>query len=149
MTYMTDTMLPDPDLREELYADVPSKRLIAWVIDVILISVMTLVLLPFTAFLAIFILPAFYAVISFLYRWVTITRGSATLGMRVAAVELRQADGQPMDMGSAFLHTAGYFVSVAVFPLQLISIALMLMTDRKQSLTDHVLGSAALNKRAA
>ena len=146
MTDMTAPSLPDPDVRPELYADVPSKRFFAWIIDVIIISVLTLLALPFTLFLAFFILPAFYAVISFLYRWVTIANGSATLGMRIASVELRQSNGERMDLGSAFLHTAGYFVSLAVFPLQLISIALMLMTERKQGLTDHILGTAGLNK---
>jgi hypothetical protein len=37
---------------------------------------------------------------------------------------------------------------MAAFPLQFVSIGLMLMTERKQGLTDHVLGTAAVNRAA-
>ena len=37
---------------------------------------------------------------------------------------------------------------MAIFPLQLVSIVLMLISDRKQGLTDHLLGTVALNRSA-
>lgn len=148
MTATDMTNLPDPVRDAELYADVPTKRLFAWVIDVVLISLITLLLLPVTLFTAIFYLPFLYALVSFLYRWVTLSRRSATPGMRMAAISLRQSNGDAFDTTTAFLHTAGYFVSLAVFPLQLISIAAMLIGERKQGLTDLLLGTAALNARA-
>lgn len=148
MTAFDMTALPDPEVDEALYADVTAKRLFAWVIDVVLISLLTLVMIPFTLFIGLFFLPLMYGVLSFLYRWVTISRGSATLGMRAAAIELRQHDGSPMTPSAAFLHTTGYFVSVTVFPLQLVSVAMMLITERKQGLTDMIMGTAALNRRA-
>ena len=141
--------LPDPTREAEFYQDVPAKRLIAWVADVFLISLITALLTLLSLFTALLILPLVYATVSFLYRWVSLTRRSATPGMRFAAIELRSRDGGPLDGATAFFHTVGYFVSVAVFPLQLVSIALMLMSERKQGLTDMVLGTAALNRRAA
>ncbi len=138
--------LPDPETRPEFYEGVPAKRLFAWVIDVVLIAVLTAVILPFTAFVGMFFLGALYLITSFLYRWVTLARGSATIGMRVLSVELRDRFGDRLDSGTAFLHTLGYTVSVAVFPLQLISIALMLISNRAQGLSDHFLGTAAINR---
>ena len=52
-------------------------------------------------------------------------------------------------MSQAALHTIGFYISFAVFPLQILSILLMLLSERRQGLTDHVLGSAMINRRAA
>ena len=90
-----------------------------------------------------------YAVISFMVRVVTLANWSGTPGMRLMAIELRTGQGERFDLGSAFMHTLGYAVSLAVFPLQLISIVLMLTSSRAQGLSDHILGTAALNKAAA
>ncbi|MEL7459845.1 MAG: RDD family protein [Pseudomonadota bacterium] len=151
---MTDAMinsnwaLPEPQTHPEFYADTVSKRFFAWVIDVLLISVVTMVIVPFTAFTALFFLPLLYAAISFLYRWWSLAARSATPGMRLTSIELRTADGSRLDTVTAFLHTAGYFVSIAIVPLQLVSIVLMLMSGRRQGLTDHVLSTAAINRTA-
>jgi uncharacterized RDD family membrane protein YckC len=138
--------LPDPETRPEFYAGVPAKRLFAWVVDVVLIALLTALILPFTAFVGIFFLGALYVVASFLYRWVTLARGSATIGMRLLSIEIRDRFGERLDSGTAFLHTVGYTVSVAIFPLQFISAALMLISSRAQGLSDHVLGTAAVNR---
>ena len=114
--------------------------------DVLIIFVIALVLSVFTLFLSFFIFPIFYGVISFLYRWIGLSSRSATIGMRIFSIELRDKDGQTFDGGTAFLHTAGYFVSVAIFPLQLVSIAMMLMSPRRQGLTDAILGTAVVNR---
>ncbi|MEM9969793.1 MAG: RDD family protein [Pseudomonadota bacterium] len=148
---MTDSIIrpnPDPHAHPEFYQDTVTKRLLAWFVDVAIIALIALVLSVFTLFTVLLIFPLFYAVVSFAYRWFTLAGGSATLGMRVFSLELRQDDGAPFDALTAFLHTAGYFASVAVFPAQLISIGMMLMTERRQGLTDTVLGTVAINRRA-
>ena len=143
---MTDfTLRPAPI---EMHADTTSKRFIAWIIDVVLVGILTAIAIPMTFFIGALFAPALYAILSFLYRWVTMANGSATLGMRIMAVSIRHLDGRPLDNGTAFLHVVGYFVTIVVFPLQLFSIALMLMTERKQSLTDHILGTAGFNGAA-
>ena len=146
-TNSNTTQLPHPDTHPEFYEDVVSKRLLAWIVDVLIISVLATFLSIFTLFTAFFIFPLFYAVISFLYRWTSLARKSATPGMRLFAIEFRRGDGSYFDGGTAFLHTAGYFASVAIFPAQLVSIAMMLLTPRRQGLTDAILGTAALNAR--
>ena len=142
------TSHPNPMSHSDLYRDVPSKRLFAWIMDVFLITLLTLFLSLFTLFTALFIFPLFFAVISFLYRWTSLTLFSGTPGMSLMALSILDRDGESLNIRTAFLHTAGYFVSVAVFPLQLVSIALILMSEKHQSLTDMVLGTAAINRRA-
>ena len=141
--------LPDPEYLAELYEDVPSKRLFAWIVDVALIAIIVGVLTLFSFLTALFFLPFLFAVVSFLYRWGTLATRSATPGMRLMSIELRDTQGDFLNGATAFLHTLGYFLSVAIFPLQLVSIAMMLMTRRKQGLSDLALGTVALNKQVA
>ena len=141
--------LADPISQPQFYAGVTSKRLIAWVIDTIIIGILCAIIIPFTAFTGLFFLPFLFLVVGFLYRLVTITGASATLGMQFMAIEFRATDGGRFDLSLAFWHTLGYSINWGVTPLQLVSIALMLISARGQGLTDHVLGTAALNKRAS
>jgi uncharacterized RDD family membrane protein YckC len=136
---------PDPDAFPHLYAGVTLKRGLAWVFDALLILLLVLLALPFTAFTGLFYLPLLWLVVGFLYRWVTLARGSATPGMRFCGIEFRAPGGARLDAAQAGLHTLGYTLSVAVFPVQLVSIASMLMSRRGQGLTDHVLGTVAVN----
>ena len=122
MTPTYASHLPDPHYDAEFYRDVPAKRLMAWGIDVILISVIVAFIVLMSAMLALFLLPLVYMSVSFLYRWMTLAGGSATLGMRVMSIELRTMQGERLDSATAFLHTLGYTVSVVTFPLQLISV---------------------------
>lgn len=140
--------LPDPEYDAAFYADIPVKRLIAWGIDVVVISMLVGLLTMMGLFLPLFFLPFLFLVVSFLYRWASLRSWSATLGMRLVAIELRDADGARLGTSTAFLHTAGYVFSVMTFPLQLISIAMMLTTARRQGLSDMILGTAAINRRA-
>lgn len=142
------TTLPDPDHQAGFYADVPIKRALAWVVDAILIAIMTMVAVPFTLFLSLFFLPLLYLTISFLYRTISLARHSATPGMRLMAIEFRGRTGAKFDPGTAFLHTLGYTLTISTLLPQLLSIGLMLTTARGQGLTDLVLGTVAINKPA-
>ena len=106
---MTETTwhIPDPQFQPEFYADVPTKRLMAWVVDTVLVLVLCLLVLPFTAFTGIFFFPLLFLTLSFAYRVVTIARGSATWGMRLTSIEFRTVQGDRFDLQMAFLHTLG------------------------------------------
>ncbi len=151
-TMTTDPLpgLPDPVARPEFYAGVPMKRALAWGVDAVLILILMVPAYIATALTIIGILlwPILFLLVGFLYRWVTIANGSATPGMRLLSIELRDRDGRRFDAQTAFMHTLGYSVSMAVFPLQVVSIALMLISDRGQGLTDHILGTTAINRAA-
>ncbi|SLN14415.1 RDD family protein [Roseovarius gaetbuli] len=141
--------LPDPETQPEFYADVPTKRLLAFVVDTIVIIAISLAIVPFTAFTGLFFFPVLMAVVGFAYRVITISRGSATWGMRLTAIEFRTASGERFDLGMAFAHTFGLTLSFLLPLLQVISIVLMLTSARAQGLSDHVLGTVAINRRAA
>ena len=146
---MTETWsLPDPYHQPEFYADVPVKRLLAWVVDMLLTAALTALVIPFTAFVGLFFLPVIYLMLGFLYRWITIAGGSATWGMRLMSIEFRDGYGRRFDGGMAFLHTLGYSISIAFPVLQIVSIGLMMTGARKQGLTDNVFGTVAINRRA-
>jgi hypothetical protein len=87
-------------------------------------------------------------VVSFCYRVVTLARGSATWGMRFMSIELRTRHDALFDLPTAVLHTLGYSLSVGMFIIQIASMVLMLTTERRQGLTDLVLGTVALNRRS-
>ena len=140
------TALPDPDYQPQFYQAVASKRLLAWVIDSIIIAVLCFGVSILTV-VGFFIWPLLFLVLGFAYRVVTIANGSATWGMSFAGIELRTLSGQKFDMRLAVLHTAGYSISLAIPVLQIISIIMMLTSSRGQGLTDAFLGTAALNRR--
>lgn len=140
--------LPDPERQPQFYTSVPMKRLLAFAIDTGVVALICAVIIPFTAFTAFFFLPFLFGAVSFVYRTVTLANGSATWGMRFAAIELRTGDGERLDAGTAALHTAGFMVSMMMPLLQVISIVMMLTSARGQGLSDMVLGTVALNRRA-
>lgn len=151
MMHMTNTTwhIPDPDTQPDFYADVPLKRFLAWLVDSLLTLVFCVLVLPFTAFTGLFFLPFLFLAIGLVYRTATIAKGSATWGMRLFALEFRTASGQRFDGTMAFLHSMGFTFSCAVPLVQLASILLMLTGSRAQGLTDLVLGTVAINRRAA
>ncbi len=140
--------LPDPDRQPQFYASVPTKRFVAWVIDIFLTGLICVLIVPFTAFTALFFFPFLLAAVNFIYRIVTLANGSATLGMRFAAIELRTLQGTRLDTGTAVLHTCGFVLCCMVPVLQVISIIMMLTNARGQGLSDTFLGTVALNRRA-
>ncbi|EYD74452.1 RDD family protein [Rubellimicrobium mesophilum DSM 19309] len=140
--------LPDPVREPEFYEGVTTKRGLAWVVDASLTFLLCLLALPFTAFTALFWWPFLWLMVGFLYRWATLSGGSATWGMRLMGITLRARDGGRLDPATAFAHVLGYSVSMAVFPLQLVSVALMIVLGRGQGLTDLALGTAVINKPA-
>ena len=145
---MPTTGLPDPHTQPQFYDGVLIKRALAWVIDIVLIAVLCVLVLPFTAFTGIFFFPFLMLVVGFFYRWFTLAGRSSTWGMRMMAIEFRDHRGGRFDSSAAMMHTLGYSISVAMAPLQLISMIMMAVTPRGQGLTDHLMGTAPINKPA-
>ena len=138
--------LPSADTHPEFYASTASKRLVAWVIDVIITFVITLILTPFTFFIAVLFWPFFFALVGFFYRTTTLATSSSTWGMRLMAIELRRNTGERLDLPTAALHTFGLIISFAMPLLQIASMILMVASDRGQGLTDRVLGTSMINR---
>ncbi len=142
------TSLPDPEYQAEFYALTAPKRLVAWVVDSILIVMLCILAVFLTAFVGLFLWPLLYLIIGFFYRVATLSRGSATLGMRFAGIELRDLSGRRLDGQQVLWHTAGYTLSIAVPVLQVVSIIMMLTSSKGQGLSDSLLGTVMLNRRA-
>jgi len=142
------TSLPDPDYQAEFYAFTAPKRLMAWFIDSLLIVILCLITVVLTAFVGLIIWPLLYLVIGFVYRAATLTSSSATLGMRFAGIELRDLSGRRLDSQKAIMHSAGFTFSMAIPVLQVISIIMMLTNPKGQGLSDALLGTVMLNRRA-
>ena len=140
---------PHPEHDAAFYAGVPAKRLVAWLADSVLIGILTLIALPFTAFLGLFVLPLMWLAVGMAYRIVTLSNGSATLGMRLVAIELRNRYGERFTIAEAATHTLIYTTAMAFFLLQIASIVMMLTGAKAQGLPDHAIGSVAINRPAA
>ena len=140
--------LPDPVRQAEFYADVPTKRLLAFVIDSVLIALICAVVIPLTGFLALFFLGLLGLIVSLIYRIVSLAGSSATPGMRLMSIEFRTHEGHRLSPTLAIIHTLAFTVSMSMVVPQVISIILMLTTGRAQGLTDSLLGTAAINKSA-
>lgn len=138
---------PNPEEQPEFFDGILTKRLIAWIIDTLIILLICLLITLFTAFVGLLFFPLLMIAVGFFYRFATLANGSATWGMRLTAMELRDDEDQPFNGTTAFLHTLGYTISITVAPLQLISVILMVTNSTRQGLTDMILGSVALNRR--
>ena len=138
--------LPHPDYDDAFYDGIPAKRFFAWVVDVLIISAISLVIGLLTLTVLLWVWPILYLTVSFLYRSATIGSGSATLGMRLMNIELRNSLGQRLSGGEAMAHTGLYLFLSASMILQVISIGLIAASQRHQGLHDHILGSAAINR---
>lgn len=140
--------LPGPATKPAFYDGVLIKRLLAWVIDTVVIIVMCALILTFALFLGVFVFPFLMLVVGFFYRWFTIAGRSSTWGMRMTGIELRDGDGMRLQSEMALKHTAAYTVCVIFAPLQLVSAIAICLSDRKQGLPDILLGTTALNRPA-
>lgn len=138
--------LPDPDTQAGFYADVPAKRFFAWLLDSMVIFALSVLMIPLTFFAGLFVFPLLWFTVGLVYRIVTVTRRSATPGMRLMGIELRNSRGESFDLVTASLHTILYSVMLATLVLQVISIVLMLTGPRAQGLHDMLLGTAAINR---
>ncbi len=158
---MTDTIdtylprlpgLPDPALDRTFYEGVPAKRLVAWGVDFLIVGAASLIVIPvlgvLTLGLGFFVAPAIYATLSFLYRVTTLSGRSATWGMRLMGIELRDADGERFGFGMALAHVGLYTLSLIFTIPLLVSGATVLATRYGQTLHDIVLRAAAIRTPA-
>ncbi len=148
MSFTMYSTQPDPERHAEFYDGVLMKRFLAWLFDLVLIAIITAMIVPFTAFTALFFLPVLFLTVGFVYRWLTLSGRSATWGMRLVNIEFLDRQGSRFDSATALLWTIGYSVSMAFVLPQILSAVLMILSPRVQGLTDLVVGSVAINSPA-
>lgn len=155
MTYHDAMSTPDPVLDAQFYDGVPMRRFVAFCIDAAIAFVLWCAVLLVGLFLTILTLgagaPLLVFAISatdFLYRWATLADGSATVGMRLTGIELRDAAGRRLDPVTAFLHVGGFYVTVVFLPLLVVGWVLMAGSPHRRLMHDLILGTVAINRPA-
>ena len=138
--------LPDPQIDRQFYQGVPFKRLLAWVIDFIIIMLLAAALVLVSFGVGAFIFPLFLFVANIGYRIFTLSRNSATLGMIIAGIEIRNSLGNKLSPAEAAWHTVLYTVVTLMFFVLIISMVMMLINVRGQGLHDYFLGTTAINR---
>ncbi len=140
--------LPDPAEDRAFYEGVPARRALAWVIDGLLIllasGLVTLVVGLLTLGLGFAFFPAIVFLLSFGYRWVTISAASATYGMALLGIEFRTRAGRRLTPLQAAVHTGVFLFLMASVIGWVATVISVLVTRYNQSLPDLLLGSTAI-----
>lgn len=147
----------DPAVHPELFEGVLPRRVVALLIDLIVISVPLI-------FLAIFIF--MFGVITFGLGWVLFffygpvtviwalvyygstlgSPASATIGMRMVDLEMRSLDGAPAYFVLGAVHAIAFWISVSFLTPFILLVALF--NDRKRLAHDMVVGTIVINTDA-
>lgn len=144
----------DPWLQPELFRGVLTRRIIAFLIDLIVLSIPVVLAILFIAVFGIVTLglgwALFWLVSPASIIWALVYYGaslggphSATLGMRVMDLELRTWYGAPGYFLLGAMHAVLFWISVSVLsPLVLL---IGLFNGRRRLLHDIVLGTVVIN----
>lgn len=138
--------LPDPHIDQQFYAGVPFKRLIAWLIDFIIIMLIASALVLGSFGIGAFFFPVLLLVSNLSYRIFTLSKNSATLGMVLAGIEVRNSQGNKLTLAEATWHTGLYTLVLVSGLIQIISVLMMLINQRGQGIHDYFLGTTAINR---
>lgn len=141
----------DAETQTDLFDGILSKRIVAFVVDAVLIvalmipaGLLVLILGFVTLGIGWLLFPPLFAVVALGY--VALTMGgpaSATVGMRFASIEMRTWSGQKMFALLATMHALIFWFSVGLLTPLILLVGLF--TERKQMLHDLLLGVVALN----
>lgn len=140
--------LPNPETDPQFYDGVPSRRLIAWAIDFIGVWLLAAAFVLLTLGLGLLILGFFVLAVDFTHRVLALSSGSATIGMRMMRIELRNRDGRRFDMGHAIGHTVLFYIAGMSVIAQLISVIMMAGSHVGRGLHDIPFGSTMINSPA-
>jgi uncharacterized RDD family membrane protein YckC len=150
MTYAPG--LPDPIHDARFYEGVAARRLVAFLIDALLIAAASAVAIVVfgVATLGLGFLAAapIVVAVSFLYRAGSLATWSATPGMALCGVELRRFDGRRFGAVEAVGHTLLFLLMFALVIPQLVSVFLMAVSVPGRGLHDLPFGAVAINRPA-
>ena len=137
--------LPDPELDAQFYDGVPVKRLLAWVLDVLIVAALVLGALIASVGLLAFLFPILTLGLNLGYRIWAVNRWSATLGMRALGIELRNSRGDRLTLSESVAHSTIYAIAFMTLIGAVVNVVMILVTDRGQGLHDMILGTTAIN----
>ena len=152
----TTATVPSPYEDEQFYSGVVGRRLFAFVVDVVIASLLMgiivfvgLIVGFFTFGLGWLLAALLFVSADFLYRWLTIAANSGTWGMTLTGIELRDRRGERLDAGQAFVHTAAFYVvgvgGMIAIPL-LLNLVVPFLSPHRRLIHDFLLGTVAINR---
>ncbi len=138
-----------PRLPGAVLAGVRTRRIAAFVFDLILVSILCFALYVALAFLtfgfSLFVLPPLFPIVAFFYNGLTISGpGMATPGMRAMDLEVRLMDGGRVPFLNAAAHAVLFYVSTMFLPVFLVS----LFSANKRCLHDMIAGVVIIRRFA-
>ncbi len=144
--------LPDPANAPELFAGILKRRVIAFFIDVAILSAIILFVVVSGIIMGFMTMGAAWlallgAVPLSIIGYYAGTLGSArraTIGMRMMDVVLTPTRGLPMNGGRAFLHPLVFWLTLWILPP--VSLLLALFTPRRQLLHDLITGTLMVRR---
>ncbi len=144
----------DPRANPELFEGVPARRVIAFFIDLLIISVPIVFLAMFIfaigvvtlglGFVLYGLLPAASVVWALVYYGMTFGGPrSATIGMRVMDLQMRTWYGAPAYFVLGAVHAVAFWITISVFsPLILV---VCFFNERRRLLHDMLVGTVVIN----
>lgn len=137
---------PDPDTDPQFYHGVPAKRLLAFAIDVIAVWGVVIFLSLLTLGIGFLLFAPMIVIVDAIYRVATISNKSATPGMRIMGIELRDAQGERFNFVHAVAHTVMFYVATAFVIVQLVSVLLMAGSHYGRGVHDLPIGATMINR---
>ena len=142
----------DPDTQPELFSGVRTKRFLAFLIDAAIILMLTLVVGILVGILGVLTLGlgwllygAIFPVVALVYTAMTAGGpNSATVGMRMAGLQMRTWYGAPMYRLLAAMHALVFYFTVSLLTPFIVVISLF--NGRKRCLHDMLMGTIIINK---
>lgn len=143
-------MAYDPAAQPDLYDGVRTRRILAFLLDAVVILLLMIlasltitVLGLFTLGLGWMLLPLVWPLVAVLYTVFTLGgRHSATPGMRAAGIEMRTWYGAPMYPLLALVHAVGFWLTISVLTPFVLLVSLF--SPRKRLLHDILAGTVAI-----
>ncbi|MEP5760379.1 MAG: RDD family protein [Litoreibacter sp.] len=142
---MQTISLPDPIAQPEFYQGTAVKRFFSWMIDLVIIFLISAVIATLPFFIGWFFFPLIFLATQMIYCIGSLSRQSSTPGMRLMNIELRGPNGGYLQPGEAALHTIAYVVSMGFVIPQLITLALIMISPKGQGLHDLIVGATVIN----
>jgi len=144
--------LPDPSTAPELFAGLLTRRASAYIIDVILMSVLVLAISLVGTILGFFTfglawVSLIFAIPAAIVIYYAATLGSArraTVGMQMMDIVLTPTRGQPLDGWMAILHALVFWITIWIcWPVTLL---FALFTPRRQMIHDFIMGTLMVRR---
>jgi uncharacterized RDD family membrane protein YckC len=147
----------DPATQPELFEGVLARRVMAFLVDLILISIPLIFLAIFIfvfglvtlglGWFLFFLMSPIAVIWALLYYGLTLGgAASATIGMRVMELEMRTWYGAPSYFVLGAVHAVGFWLTVSFLTPFILLVALF--NDRKRLLHDMLLGTIVINNEA-